>query len=84
MSSFSDKGEPSGCSTDEPDPPRETQSQKSLLDVLKYSDPSMLARKRAITCKPPVGAKKGKGIALKSDPKSVSSSERLKESQMNA
>ena len=66
--------EPSGCSTDEP-----TQSQKSLLDVLKYPDPSMLARKRAITCKPPVGVKKGKGIALKSDPKSVSTSERLKE-----
>ena len=39
----------------------------------------MLARKRAITCKPPIGVKKGKGIALKSDPKSVSTSERLKE-----
>ena len=39
----------------------------------------MLARKRAITCKPPVGVKKGTGIALKSDPKSVSTSERLKE-----
>ena len=35
MASFSDKGEPSGCSTDEPDPPRETQSQKSLLTLIQ-------------------------------------------------
>ena len=83
MASSSDSGGPSGCSsgfTDEPDPPRESQSQKSLLDVLKWPDPSMLARKRVINCKPPIGAKKVMVyIALKSDPKGVSPSDRLKE-----
>ena len=33
---------------------------------------------KSITCKLPVGVKKGKGIALKSDPKGVPPSDRLK------
>jgi len=38
--------------------------------------PSVLAHKRAIRCNPPVGVKKNKGLTLKSDPKSISSSDR--------
>ena len=49
MASFSDKGEPSGCSsgcfTDEPDPPRETQSQKSLLTLIQ---PTSAAAERVV------------------------------------
>ena len=41
--------------------------------------PSLLARKHAILCNPPVGVKKSKGVTLKSDPKSISPSYRLKE-----
>ena len=48
--------------------------------MLKAPQPSALARKRAIRCNPPVGVKKSKqGLTLKSDPKSISPSDRLKE-----
>ena len=47
---------------------------ESILD-----GPSVLAHKRAIRCNPPVGVKKNKGLTLKSDPKSISSSDRQKE-----
>ena len=58
----------------------ESQSQeKSILHVLKAPQPSVLARKRTIRCNPPVGVKKSKGLTLKSDPKSISPSDRLKE-----
>ena len=58
----------------------ESQSQKkSLLDVLKAPQPSVLARKRTIRCNPPVGVKKSKGLTLKSDPKNISPRDRLKE-----
>lgn len=58
----------------------ESQSQeKSILHVLKAPQPSVLARKRTIRCDPPVGVKKSKGLTLKSDPKSISPSGRLKE-----
>ena len=58
----------------------ERQSQeKSILHVLKAPQPSVLARKRTIRCNPPVGVKKSKGLTLKSDPKSISPSDRLKE-----
>ena len=52
----------------------ESQSQeKSILHVLKAPQPSVLA------CNPPVGVKKSEGLTLKSDPKSISPSDRLKE-----
>ena len=51
---------------------------RSILDILKSPQPSTLARKRFIRSNPPVGAKKSKGIALKSDPKSVSPLDRVK------
>ena len=58
----------------------ESQSQeKSILDVLKAPQPSVMACKHAIQCNPPVGVKKSKGHTLKSDPKSISPSHRLKE-----
>ena len=58
----------------------EAQSQvSSILDVLKAPQPSALARKRVVRSNPPVGVKKSKGIHLKSDPKSISPSDRVKD-----
>ena len=47
--------------------------------MLKAPQPSVLARKRTIRCNPPVGVKKSKGLTRKSDSKSISPSDRLKE-----
>ena len=53
---------------------------RSILDVLKCPQASTLGRKQAFRSNPPpVGAKKSKGIPLKSDPKSVSPSDRIKD-----
>ena len=62
---------------DEPDCSEGDPVKEVLLDVLKCPDPSILARKQAITCKVPVGVNKGKDRILKSDPKGPSN--RLKE-----
>ena len=53
--------------------------EKSILDMLKAPQPSVLAHKHAKRCNPPVGVKKSKGLTLNSDPKSISPSDRLKE-----
>ena len=62
------------------DTPESHHQVRSILDVLKSPPVSTLARKRTIRSNPPpVSAKKSKNVALKSDPKSVSPSDRVKE-----
>ena len=78
---FSEEHPSSSDEDTEPEDAQESHGQlRSILDVLKSPPASTLARKRAVRSNPPpVGAKKSRGVALKSDPKSVSPSDRVKD-----
>lgn len=52
-------------------------SSRSLSEVLKYPKPSVLARKRRVHCKPPVGVKRCRGQTVH-NPK-ISLSNRVKQ-----